>query len=178
MVIKTLRQIGDPVLSVPARVVTEIGETKIKKIVRDLKESLHFHQLIGLAAPQIGVGIKIFVTEIYETETRKREDSDKLRVYINPRIVWQSKKEAEIWEGCGSVAHSDIFAPVIRPASLRVRAQNEKGQEFELKAKGLLARVILHEYDHLLGIHFLEKVTEPKRIMDKSHYLKQIVGIK
>ena len=120
------------------------------------------------------MNLKIFVTETRPTRSRKSESSDKLRIFINPKIVWKSRKEIIIYEGCGSVANGDLFGPVRRPEKVKVTASNEKGEKFKLKASGLLARVIQHEYDHLIGIEFVEKICDYKKIMSKGEYIKMM----
>ncbi|MBU0648465.1 peptide deformylase [Patescibacteria group bacterium] len=174
MIINKLRQIGDPVLYKKAEKISSF-KGQVLTIIENLKDSLREHDLIGLAAPQIGKGVRVFVTEIYETEARKGEETDELRVYVNPKIVWRSKKEVEMWEGCGSVVDGKLFGPVVRPKEVVVQALNETGKEFELKTDGLLSRVIQHEFDHLEGDIFIKKVVDPERLMEKDEYLNRIV---
>ena len=78
-----------------------------------------------------------------------------------------------MYEGCGSVAYSKLFAPVKRPKEVSIEAFDEKGKKFKLKADGFLARVILHEYDHLEGIAFTEKITDVTKMMSSGEYIKQ-----
>ena len=127
-----------------------------------------------MAAPQIGKGLRIFVTEVRKTKLRKGvgiENVDPLRVFINPKILSVSKKENKDWEGCGSVASANLFGMVKRPSSVVVEALDEKGEEFHLKASNLVARVIQHEMDHLDGIVFADRA-DTKTYMSKSEYLK------
>jgi peptide deformylase len=174
MVIENVIQIGNSILTAKNNKVVDFEDKKIKKTIQDLTDSLRHYNFVGTAAPQIGVNLKIFVTEIRKTEYRKSKDSDKLRVFINPKIIWKSKKEVIIYEGCGSVSHSDFFGPVRRPEKIMIKAMNEKGKKIKLKADSLLARVIQHEYDHLIGIEFVEKITDMRKIMSKSEYLKMV----
>ena len=129
--------------------------------------------MVGLASSQIGSKLKLFVTEVRKTSFRNPDILDHLRVYINPRITWFSKRQVTIYEGCGSVAYAKLFGPVKRPEKIIVKAIDEKGQTFVLKADGLLARVIQHEYDHLFGIEFTEKITDYRKIMSSKEYLKR-----
>jgi peptide deformylase len=127
-----------------------------------------------MAASQIGEKHRIFVTEVRKTSHRNPKDIDKLRVYINPKIIWSSKKEIVIYEGCGSVAYAKLFAPVKRPEKIIIEAFDENGDKFQFKTDGLLSRVIQHEYDHLDGIEFTEKITDIKKIMSSEEYIKRI----
>lgn len=142
--------------------------------MNDLIDSMRHHELVGMAAPQIGKGVRIFVTEIRKTKLRKGEsikNVDPLRVFVNPRVLSVSKKEAKGWEGCGSVASAGLFGMVRRPTSVTVEALDENGKKFRLKASNLLARVIQHEVDHLNGIVFADKA-DTKTYMSKNEYLK------
>ena len=83
-----------------------------------------------------------------------------------------------IYEGCGSVAYAKLFAPVRRPEKIIIEATDENGNKFRLKADGMLARVIQHEYDHLNGIEFTEKITDMRKIMSSEEYRKRMVAKK
>jgi len=176
MVIKEIVQIGNPALSQKSKFVTKINSRYTQKVITDLIDSMRFHGLIGIAAPQIGEKLRIFVTEVRNTKYRSLK-SDQLRVYINPKIVWSSKKQVIIYEGCGSVAYANLFAPVRRPEKITIEARNEKGDKFKFSADGMLSRVIQHEYDHLNGVEFTEKITDIRKIMSLGEY-KKMMSIK
>ena len=107
---------------------------------------------VGLAATQIGIMKRIFIVYI---------QNDIPRVFINPSILETSYQTYKYEEGCLSIP--GIYAQVIRSESLKIQAWNEKGRPFTLEAGWLLARVILHEYDHLEGVLFLDRLPEKKR---------------
>lgn len=175
MAIKKLLQIGDPILKNKNIVVKNFDDHKIKKVINDLKDTMVSGTLIGIAAPQIGYNYKIFLTQPRKTKYRKLPFKDKLRVYINPKIIKSSKEEIIIWEGCGCVGRKDMFfGPVKRPKEITVVAYDEKGKKFQIRCDGILARVILHEMDHLSGIEFTEKITDYKNLMHEEHYTKTI----
>jgi peptide deformylase len=132
------------------------------------------NELVGIAAPQIGENYQIFVTEIKKTKTRSTREIDELRVFINPKITKLSKEENIIYEGCGSVVNGNLFGPVKRPKEVTVEAIDKKGKMFQLRCDGLLARVIQHEFDHLQGIMFTEKVSDYGKLLDHEHYKKYI----
>jgi len=100
--------------------------------------------------------------------------SDKFRVYINPKISYFSKDENIIFEGCGSVLNGQLFGPVKRPQEITIQAYDQNGKKFQLRCDGILARVIQHEYDHLSGVEFLEKVSDYKQMMAVDYYRKNI----
>lgn len=97
MIIEAIIQIGNPIFSKKCKPVTNIHSQKTKELITDLVDSMHHYNLVGIAAPQIGKNLRIFVTELRKTPFRNIE-SDRLRVFINPRIVWYSKREVEVYE--------------------------------------------------------------------------------
>lgn len=173
MIIKEIIQIGNPILSRKSEFVIDLGAKETQKVIANLTDSVRYHDLIGMAASQIGEKLRIFVTEVRKTKYRNLK-ADKLRIYINPKIIWSSKKEVVIYEGCGSVAYAKLFAPVKRPEKIIIKAIDENGNGFELKADGMLSRVIQHEYDHLNGVEFTEKITDMRKIMSSEEYKKII----
>ena len=87
MVIKELTQIGDPVLLKPLKTVTNFNDPQISDLIQNLKDSLYYHELTGIAANQIAGEFRIFVTEVRKTTYRNLSETDKFRVYINPEIT-------------------------------------------------------------------------------------------
>ena len=174
MVVENVIQIGNPILRAKNKTVNDVKEKNVLETIQNLTDSMRHYNLVGMAAPQIGANIKMFVTEIRKTPTRKAEMVDELRIFINPKIIWKSKKEVVMFEGCGSVADGNLFGPVKRPEKIIIRAINENGEKIKLKASVLLSRVIQHEYDHLVGIEFVEKIIDMKKIMSKSEYIKMV----
>ena len=172
MVIKLVTQVGNPIIRKKSKKVRLITSPKIKKIVKDLTDSMRHANLVGMAAPQIGHNLRIFVTEIRTTTLRKTSEQDGLRIFINPKIIHASKKKILGYEGCGSVASSGIFGKVSRSTQVIVEAFDEKNKKFAFTTKGLLARVIQHEIDHLDGIIFLDKVSDKKSLMSQEEYIK------
>lgn len=174
MIIKSATQIGNPIIRKKSTKVVDFKSPENKKIIKNLVESMRHHNLVGMAAPQIGQNVRIFVTEIRETKLRKtdkKSDIDGLRIFVNPKVVSFSEKKVSGWEGCGSVAESSLFAKVSRPETLVVQAFDSNGEKFTLEAKGLLARVIQHEIDHIDGIVFIDKA-DTKTCMSRNEYLR------
>jgi len=172
MAVQKILQIGDPKLKAENKPVADLNDTIVKQIITDLKDTMRENGLIGLAAPQIGANYRIFVTEPRETKYRTAYQTDKLRIYINPKIISESEETSVMYEGCGCV--QDIFGPVQRPQQIIVSATNSKGHLFQLNCDGLLARVIQHEYDHLQSIEYIERVTDYSKLMHVTHYIEKI----
>jgi peptide deformylase len=172
MILKQVTQVGNPVIRTRSSSVNDALSKETKTIIKNLTDSMRHHELVGMAAPQIGKLLRIFVTEIRKTKIRKGSDirPDPLRVFINPVIVSYSKKVINDWEGCGSVAFSCLFAKVRRAQSLTIEAIDEKGVLRMCKATGLLARIIQHEIDHLDGIVFTDRA-DCATYTSKNEYL-------
>lgn len=172
--IKKVIQTGHPSLKTKNKTIKNFTSPQVKKLIRDLKDTMYKIELVGIAAPQIAQNYMIFVTHPRNTRARKLFKEDICRVFINPKIVNLSKEGVVIYEGCGSVAEGAIFGPVLRPKEITVEAYDEKENKFSLVCDGLLARVIQHEYDHLMGIEFIQKVSDYNKILDKTFYRKNI----
>lgn len=178
MAVIAVIQAGHPNLKKQNKEIRNVNLPKIKKLRRDLIDTMNKTGLIGIAAPQIAQNYMIFVTHPRKTKSRNLGRTDTLRTYINPKITFKSGKKNIIYEGCGSVVNGDLFGPVSRPEEIEVEALNENGQKFRLKCNGILARVIQHEHDHLMGIEFMEKVEDYKKIIVKDYYRKTIKNSK
>lgn len=170
MSVRQTLQIGDPRLKAENKMVTDFRDPVVRQVIADLVDTMHENELIGMAAQQIGENWKIFVTEPRETASRPADQADELRVYINPTIVDSSVEENIIYEGCGSVLNGALFGPVKRPREITIEAYDKNENKFRLCCDGILARVIQHEYDHLLGIEFTEKVFDYKKLMTADFY--------
>jgi peptide deformylase len=131
---------------------------ELAKTAREMLAALKEGKGVGLAGPQIGLAKRIFVVQI---------EGDAPQVFLNPSILVTSQETEKYEEGFLSLP--GVWAQIIRPRKVKVQAWNEKGRPFTLEADGILARVILHEYDHLDGVLFIDRLSEPKRkkILDK-----------
>jgi peptide deformylase len=126
---------------------------EVRKLVRDMAETMYAAPGVGLAATQLDVHKRVIVIDI-------SEHKDELRVFINPELL-SAEGEAECEEGCLSVP--GYYDKVTRAARIRARALDENGEPFEIDAEGLLAVCIQHEMDHLLGKVFVEYLSPLKR---------------
>jgi peptide deformylase len=152
---ETLREKSLPVQNI---------DEETDKLLAAMFAILDKHKGVGLAAIQIGLPLRLFITKI---------GNDTRRVFINPSIIKTSKELAEYEEGCLSLP--GVWGKIMRPKMIRVQAWNEKGKPFTIDADGILARVIQHEYDHLDGDLFIDKLSEVKRsqLLKKYERLKQ-----
>lgn len=136
----TLAGVAEPVENI---------DGSIASLIDEMFKIMYKEKGIGLAAPQVDLGKRIFVVDTGETRSQKF-------ALINPVIKERSSKLEPYEEGCLSVP--GINADVIRPESILISGYNRDGKEVEIEANGLLARVFQHEYDHLDGILFIDRI--------------------
>ena len=140
-----ITKLGEDVLRQKATPVTEINDD-IRKLAEDMFDTMIAANGVGLACPQVGLSIRMFVIIA---------DDDVRRVFINPQIISTSSELVDFEEGCLSMPG---FNEVIRrPEKVTVQALDENGKPFTLEADGLLARIIQHENDHLDGIVYIDR---------------------
>ncbi len=115
------------------------------EVILDMKKIMHLNKGVGLAANQVGLNMQLFVID--EDIAQEHEAPS---AYINPKITGYSKDTDEMEEGCLSLP--EYYTTVERPKKIMIKALDESGKKFKFKAKGFLARILQHEYDHLQGI--------------------------
>ena len=146
-----------------AKPVEQVND-KVRKLVRDMAETMYAAPGVGLAATQVDVHERIIVVDISEAH-------DHLQAFINPEII-ASSGESDCEEGCLSVP--GIYETVRRAEKITVRAINEQGKTFTLSADGLLAVCIQHEMDHLIGKVFVEYLSQLKQTRIRAKLKKRM----
>jgi len=146
----TVRRYGDPILRRKAGPVSDITP-EITKLIAEMVETMYYEVGIGLAAPQVGVSLRIIVVDDGESGAR---------ALLNPVITAQGGR-AVVEEGCLSIP--GIFAPVERAEWVDVEALGDDGSVLRFRARGLQARVIQHEIDHLDGLFFIDRLDKATR---------------
>ncbi|HEX4998559.1 MAG TPA: peptide deformylase [Terriglobia bacterium] len=163
--IRPIVRYGAEVLDKPSEVVTNITDEEIR-LIQDMVETMYKAPGVGLAAPQIGVGKRIMVTD----PTAGEKDNQLITV-INPEIV---SAEGEQFEDEGCLSIPGFTAAVLRPKSVILRGLDLDGKEITVEGKNLLARAFCHEMDHLNGIFFLNHLSFIKRDMIKRKIRKLV----
>lgn len=164
---------GHPNLRVPASPypADKIGSEEFQTLIQDMRETLHAYGGIGLAAPQIDVGYRIAVIEIENTMTRYGElEQTPFAVYVNPEITVLPGDSAGYWEGCLSVP--GMMGYVSRPQHIRVDYLDETGEPQSREAHGFLATVFQHEFDHLDGILYVDRIEDKSLFAFEDEYLQ------
>ena len=149
MSIKKVLHYGEPSLREKSKEVHKVSK-KISDLVRDLFDTMYAQNGVGLAAPQIGVNLRVFVID-----ASTKEEPMEPMVFINPKII---KKSGAVVSQEGCLSFPEAYTDVVRYQNVMVKATNEHGKQFVLEAKdgSLLARCIQHENDHLDGILFID----------------------
>jgi peptide deformylase len=148
-VLRPILRLGDSILSEPARPVDAITP-EIEKLIDDMIETMYAAPGIGLAAPQVGIALRIFVLDL-----SVGRDPAALHVMINPEFVERDGMQLEE-EGCLSLP--GFTATVARPKRVVVKALTRQGDEQTLEGTGLMARALQHEVDHLNGCLFVDRL--------------------
>ncbi len=163
MSILKIALMGHPVLRAKARPLhpSEIRTPRIQQLVDDMFETMKEYQGVGLAAPQVHEGVRLFVAGFPPPAEGEKEEDDEqghvpLFVLINPEITPVGKDTAEDWEGCLSIP--EIRGRVPRHRQITVRAFDRNGKKIQIDASGFTARVIQHETDHLDGVLFFDRM--------------------
>ena len=163
MAMLQILEFPDPRLRTVAKPVTDFDD-ELKQLIDNMFETMYEAQGIGLAATQVNVHKRLLVIDL-------SENKDSPQVFINPEFEVIDDEPAEYDEGCLSVP--GFYETVVRPASIRVKAQNPDGEPFELEASGLLATCIQHEIDHLNGKLFVDYLSALKRNRIRSKLEKE-----
>ena len=169
---------GQPVLRRETKDI-EASYPELKKLVADMFETLTNADGCGLAAPQVGLSIRLFVVDGTELAADYPECKDFKKVFINPQILEESEEKITYSEGCLSLP--GISENVVRPEEIRIRYVDEDFNEHDEVYSGFVARIIQHEYDHLEGHVFTDRVSPIRRQFVKgklSNIAKGKVGAK
>jgi peptide deformylase len=150
--LRHVRKLGDPVLRATALPVDRFDE-RLRQEIERMGELMHDALGVGLAATQVGVLHRLLVYRAYP--------EDPLTALVNPVLLWSSEEQESAEEGCLSLP--GVHVEVERAAKVRVQAKDGNGEELELEAEGLEARIIQHEIDHLDGVLILDRISREAR---------------
>jgi peptide deformylase len=166
MSILKVARMGHPVLRERARPVgkSDLRDPLMQKLIDDMIDTMHEYHGVGLAAPQVHEGLRLFVALLVDDPGPKSEAT----VIINPEIVSSGSTKEEGWEGCLSIP--DIRGMVPRFTEITVLALDRNGKSIELRLKNFPARVVQHETDHLDGVLFFDRMTSMQSLTYLDEY--------
>ncbi len=172
MTLLKIETLNNPILRQKARPVAQFDDD-LDRLIDDMIETMHDANGVGLAGPQVNQRLRLAVIETLperDDEGNEIENSRELIVVVNPEIVWSSRSTIEGVEGCLSIP--GWLGEVARSEAVRVRALDKHGKKIRLRLKGWTARIIQHEIDHLDGILFIDRLTDPDNLWPEEEYLQ------
>lgn len=164
---------GKEVLREPTKEVTK-DLPGLEKLIADMYDTMYASDGIGLAAPQVGKALQLFVIDATPLRDAYPETAEMKHTFINAQVLEYGTEEASLEEGCLSLP--GISEPVRRPTMVRVRYQDEAFEWHEETFTGFSARVFQHEYDHTRGILFTDKIPPMRKAMIRSKLKKMSRG--
>ena len=159
MTVQPIRLFGDPVLRTPAEPVTDFDK-ELRTLVTDLTDTLREQEGSGLAAPQLGVGLRVFVFDV-----------DGVRGHlVNPVVEFPDEEEQDGPEGCLSIP--GVYVDTKRRMNVVAKGFNQHGDPVQLVGTGTMARCVQHEHDHLEGVLFIDRL-DPERRKEAMRLIRQ-----
>jgi peptide deformylase len=162
MAVREILRMGDPRLLVPADPVREFATPELRTLIDDLFETMDAAGGVGLAAPQIGVGLQLVIFGFERSDRYPEAGPVPQTILLNPVITPLPGEEVAGWEGCLSLP--GLRGEVFRPDRIRYQGFDPEGRRIEREASGFHARVVQHECDHLIGVLY------PMRIRDFTRF--------
>ena len=158
---------GDPVLRKKATAIEPAEYPHIQQLAQDMFETMYGARGVGLAAPQVGLSMRLFVVDATPFDEDEPDLKDFKKVFINAQILEETGEEWPFNEGCLSIP--DIREDVYRKSTIRISYYDELWKHHEESFKGMAARIIQHEYDHIEGKLFTDKLSPlRKRLIEKK----------
>lgn len=161
MTVRTLLKMGDPRLLQPAAPVTAFGTPELEALIADMFDTMAVSGGVGLAAPQIGVGLQVVIFGFERSERYPDAPPVPRTILLNPEITPLDDATEEGWEGCLSVPGLRGMVP--RSVRIRYRGFDPQGKAIDRTAEGFHARVVQHECDHLLGVLYPMRIKDLRR---------------
>jgi len=171
----SIAKLGEPILRQHAKKVENINSQEILNVIDKMFHCLNESKGVGLAAPQIFESYQILIISSYPNERYPNAPLMKGEVLINPIILNKSEKIQKDWEGCLSIP--GIRALVPRHKTIEVAYTKTDGTQTNVQFEDFIARIFQHEYDHLIGKVYLDRVEDNKEIVSEEVYFKNVVDV-
>ncbi len=168
MILKVAR-LGHPVLRKKSQPVkpSEIAHPRFQSFLDDLAETMREYRGVGIAAPQVHVPRRVFLIECVRPKRYPVRERISLYIVINPRLEILDRRQVGLWEGCLSIPEMRGWTPRYR--KVRVRGFDRKAQPLTVTAEGFHARILQHEFDHLEGRVYLDRMDDMKSLTYLEH---------
>ena len=171
MAVRTILRMGNPLLLQRAKEITEFNTPELNALISDMLDTMRAEDGAGLAAPQIGVGLRLIIFGVDHNPRYPDAPSVTETILINPSITIVDNTMEEAWEGCLSLPGLRGLVP--RYQQIKYSGFDTKGNAFEVKASGFHARVVQHECDHLDGILYPQRMTDMKQFSYTEELIQQ-----
>jgi peptide deformylase len=175
MAVLDIVRLGHPALRTPAEEVApeDVGSAALQRLIDDLVDTMRAARSVGLSAPQVGAGSQVFVYEVPDAPDFPGGPVP-LTVVVNPMVHVQSGRQVYDWEGCTSVP--DLRGLVPRQPEVRLHGLDRDGDTLERQATGLEARIVQHEFDHLNGVVFLDRMRDLRSLAFSAEWERYLSG--
>ncbi len=168
--IREIIELGNPLLREVAKPVTDVQSPEVKDLIRVLDATCKASKGMGIAAPQLGVSLRVFVVVPYQYGTDFKIRPEPI-IVINPKLTPVGRKTEEDWEGCLSIP--GLRGIVSRHTQMNVSYIDPDGESKTIKVDDLVARIFQHENDHLDGVMFLDRILSVKDLITDREYFRQ-----
>ncbi|HLO47846.1 MAG TPA: peptide deformylase [Kamptonema sp.] len=166
-------QLGDPVLRRPAQTIENLADEQVQKLIDDLIHTAQNAKGVGIAAPQVAQSYRLLIVASRPSDRYPQAPTMEPTAMINPRIIARSNDVVKGWEGCLSIP--GIRGLVPRSQKIEIEYTSRDGKLHRQELMDFVARIFQHEYDHLDGIVFLDRVENTQELMTEQEYQQQIV---
>ncbi len=161
MTVRTILRMGNPLLLQCAKEITEFNTPELNKLIRDMQDTMQAEDGAGLAAPQIGVSLRLVIFGVDHNPRYPEAETVPETILINPTITPVDETMDEAWEGCLSLPGLRGMVP--RYCQIKYSGFDAQGKKIEIEASGFHARVVQHECDHLDGILYPQRMNDLKQ---------------
>jgi peptide deformylase len=169
-----ITQLGEPVLRKVAKPVPSLSSQKLKTLVRDMIQTMRKAKGVGIAAPQIGKSLRLFIVAPEPSVRYPKAKRMPPVAMFNPKIVRASRKRVTDWEGCLSVP--GLRGRVSRHHSIEIEFTSLEGRRLRGKLSGFVARIFQHEFDHINGRVYIDRVKDTRTFMTEAQYRQMLHG--
>lgn len=166
--VRRIAQLGQPVLRTPATTVALPASAEVRALVDDMLATMRDADGVGIAAPQVFESLAVFIVASRPNPRYPNAPHMEPEVVVNPELLERSERVEKGWEGCLSIP--GIRGEVPRPVRIKVRYQTLEGETLEREFDDFVARVFLHEFDHLHGTVFLDRLESTKDVITEQEF--------
>jgi len=171
-ILRQIAQLGQPVLRQETGLIGNPADPALQVLIDDMLATMAEAGGVGIAAPQVYEPVRLFIVSSRPTPRYPQAPAMEPTVMLNPEIIWQSDETEKGWEGCLSVPGLRGLVP--RSLRIEVRYLSRRGEVCEDELYGFIARIFQHEYDHINGMVFLDRLASTRELISEREYLRLV----